>query len=405
MSILPLQGIRILDLTWVYAGPHTTLLLQDMGAEVVKLEGPPGGDHTRYFPPLKNNCSGYFYMLNRGKKSVVINLKEEQGRKLFLELCKQFDVVVENFVAGTMDRLGLDYEKIRDANPRIIYAAIHGFGSYGPYSNLPCVDPVAQAMGGLMSLTGTTDSPPLKTGPAVADALAGTYLAMGILAALLARERTGLGQRIEVSMMDSVFSVLEDSVIRASLTGNALPARGNTDPLGAPWDAFPTSDNKWVMVCSFGGGPFYKIYSAIGREDLAEEYKGDDMHAIEKRSQDLSILNQAFANWTITKTANELIEFLSSMKVPCGIVKDVTELLEDPHLIARDMVISIDHPVLGPIKTHNIPVKFFEHTVGLKPGDRPLEPQLGENTKEVLQGALGLSDDEIKELKQKGIII
>ncbi|MGE5422518.1 MAG: CaiB/BaiF CoA transferase family protein, partial [Ignavibacteriales bacterium] len=263
----PLEGIKVLDLTWVYAGPFTTLILQDLGAEVVKLEGPPVGDYSRVFPPMKNGHSGYFYMLNRGKKSIALNLKSDKGKKVFLKLVKHFDVVTENFVSGTMDTLGLGYDVLKKANPGLIYASISGFGSYGPYSDLPCVDPIAQAMGGLMSLTGYPDRPPVKTGPAVADSVSGLYLVVGILSAMLQRARTGEGQRIEVSMMDSVFSILEESVVRASMTGESLPVRGNTDPIGAPWDAFSTSDNKWVMVCCVGADKFDRVFRLIGRED------------------------------------------------------------------------------------------------------------------------------------------
>ncbi|MDD5448865.1 MAG: CoA transferase, partial [Actinomycetota bacterium] len=343
----PLSGVKVLDLTWVYSGPFTTLLLLDLGAEVVKVEGPPFGDLTRILPPMHNEWSGYFYMLNRGKKSVAINLKKEEGKKIFLDLVKHFDVVTENFVPGTMDKLGVSYDAIKLANPRIIYGSISGFGSFGPYAHLPSVDPVAQAMGGLMSLTGYPGMPPLKTGPAIADSLAGLYLAVGILAALRSRDQTGEGQKLEVSMMDSVFSALEESVIRASMTGNALPARGNTDPLGAPWDAFQTKDGKWLMICTLAGEGTEKVFRAIGRDDIADKYKGDTEEAIEARSRDLAFLNKVFAEWAATKDSQELKDFFLELRTPCGEVKDVTELLEDPHLKARNMVVDIDHPLLG----------------------------------------------------------
>ncbi len=400
----PLEDIKVLDMTWVYSGPYCTFMLNDMGAEVVKLETPQIGDHTRYFPPLKNNWSGYFYMLNRGKKSVTLNLKDPEGKKLFLELIKHFDVVTENFVPGTLDRLGVGYEVAREVNPGIIYASISGFGSTGPYAKQPCVDPVAQAMGGLMSLTGYPGMPPLKTGPAVADALAGMNLAIGILAALQMRTKTGEGQKIDVSMMDSVFAVLEESIIRSSMTGNPLPARGNTDPLGAPWDAFPTSDNHWVMVCSFGGDKFYEIYTAIGRHDLVEEYQGYDEAAIEKRSENLIMLNAAFAEWTITKTAEELIQFCNEVRIPTGVVKDVNELLEDPQILAREMVFDVEHPKLGAVKSFNLPIKFSGAEVGVKPGNPPMDPILGEHNVEILTTLLGLNPEEVSTLQDKGII-
>lgn len=400
----PLEGLKILDLSWVYSGPYGTLLLSDLGAEVIKVEGPPIGDWTRIVPPLKNGWSGYFYMLNRGKKSVSLNLKSEKGKEIFFELVKKVDVVTENYTAGTLDRLGLGYDKAKEANPRIIYASINGFGSSGPYARHRCVDPVAQAMGGLMSLTGHPGTPPLKTGPAIADALAGMNMDIGILAAIIMRDRTGLGQRIEVAMMDSIFAVLEESVIRASMTGNALPSRGNTDPLGAPWDAFPTSDNKWVMVCALGGEKFRQIYESIGRTDLAVEYKGDDEDSFERRSRNLPSLNAAFAEWSKTKRAAEVTEFFESMGVPCGVVKDVTELLADPQLLERNMILDINHPRLGEVKTFNNPIKFFEADAEVKPGENPMDPNIGEHTKVVLIELLGYTDEQLASLESEDVI-
>lgn len=400
----PLEGIRILDLSWVYSGPFGTLLLSDLGAEVIKIEGPPIGDWTRIVPPLKNGWSGYFYMLNRGKKSVALNLKSAKGKAIFFELVKKADVVTENYTAGTLEKLGLGYDRAKEVNPRIIYASINGFGSHGPYAHKRCVDPVAQAMGGLMSLTGFPGMPPLKTGPAVADSLAGMNMDIGILAALIMRNRTGAGQRIEIAMMDSVFAVLEESVIRASLTGNALPARGNTDPLGAPWDAFPTSDGKWVMVCALGGEKFCRIYERIGRQDLAEEYKGDDEAAFERRSLNLAFLNGEFAKWSKSKTAAEIIVFFEELGIPCGEVKDVLELLSDPQLLARNMIIDADHPRMGAVKTFNNPIKFFTAEAEVKPGENPLDPVIGEHTAEVLAGLLGYSPEEVEQLKQDDVI-
>lgn len=400
----PLEGIKILDLSWVYSGPYGTLLLSDLGAEVIKVERPPFGDWTRIVPPLKNNWSGYFYMLNRGKESIALDLKSEKGRNLYFELIKEVDVVTENFTAGTLEKLGLDYEKAKTVNPRIIYASINGFGSDGPYSGKKCVDPIAQAMGGLMSLTGFPGSPPVKTGPAVADALAGMNMAIGILSAIIMRDRVGKGSRIDISMMDSVFAVLEESVIRTSLTGNALPARGNTDPLGAPWDAFPTSDHKWVMVCAIGSDAFVKIYESIGRKDLAAEYAGDDEEAFEKRSCKLSYLNSEFARWAVEKSAQEVLNFFEAMGVPCGVVKDVTELMDDPQLLSRNMIINVDHPILGKIKSFNNPVVFLDAQSQVQPGENQLDPKIGEHTNDVLKRLLNLSEADIDQLKKDEVI-
>ena len=399
----PLEGIKILDLTWVYAGPFGTLLLSDLGAEVTKVEGPPFGDWTRVLPPLKDGWSGYFYMLNRGKKSVALNLKSDQGREVFLKLIKEVDVIAENFTPGTMDKMGLGYEQLKEVNPRIIYASISGFGTYGPYAKKRSVDPVAQAMGGLMSLTGYPEMPPLKTGPAIADSLAGMNMVIGILTALHNREKTGLGQRIDISMMDSVFAVLEESVVRTSMNGHPVPRRGNTDPGGAPWDTFPTSDNKLVMICALGGDTFYRAYKNIGREDLAEEYKGDDEEAIERRTEKQSYLNNEFAKWTKSKTVEEITAFCDEMAVPCGEVKSVVELLSDPQLLARNMVVDIEHPKLGSVKTFNNPIKFSEIKAEVQPGENPLDPQIGEHSAAMLQ-KLGYTGEDIEKLKKEKVI-
>lgn len=400
----PLEGLKILDLSWVYSGPYGTLLLSDLGAEVIKVERPPFGDWTRIVPPLRNNWSGYFYMLNRGKESIALDFKTEKGKNLFFDLVKEVDVVTENFSASTLEKLGIGYEEAKKVNPRIIYASVNGFGSEGPYSSKKCVDPVAQAMGGLMSLTGFRGSPPVKTGPAVADALAGMNMVIGILSAVIMRDRVGKGSRIDISMMDSVFAVLEESVVRTSLTGNPLPARGNTDPLGAPWDAFPTSDAKWVMVCAIGGDAFVKIYESIGRSDLASEYAGDDEEAFEKRSSKLNFLNDEFAKWSKQKTAQGILDFFEAMGVPCGVVKNVNELLEDPQLITRNMIIDVEHPILGKVKTFNNPVIFLDTQSQVQPGENQLDPKLGEHTSSVLRRLLKIDDSAIEELKKDEVI-
>jgi crotonobetainyl-CoA:carnitine CoA-transferase CaiB-like acyl-CoA transferase len=404
MTAKPLDGIRVLDLTWVYAGPFATMMLSDLGADVIKVEGPPFGDWTRVVPPLENGHSGYFYMLNRRKKSIALDLKEAGGRELFLRLVERADVVAENFKAGTLDRLGIGYERARQVNPKIIYGSINGFGSGGPYSDMPCVDPVAQAMGGLMSMTGFRGQPPLKTGPAVADSLSGLYLALGIMAALRRRDSTGAGERVEVSMMDSVFSVLEEAVIRTSMTGDPLPARGNTDPLGAPWDAFQTSDGRWTMVCNLDPRRFVEVYRLIGRADIAEEYGGMDGTSIEKRSRDLPKLNQIFADWARTRTAEELGQILSEMSIPNGVVKEVPELLQDPHLLARNMVVDVDHAKLGKVKTFNLPIVFFGGELGIRRDENPADPELGQDTGDLLGELLGLGNEEIDRLRKQKVI-
>jgi len=314
-------------------------------------------------------------------------------------------VLTENFAPSALEQLGLGYEDVKKANPRIIYASASGFGSYGPYSNRPCIDPVGQAMGGLMSLTGFPDRSPLKAGPGIADAIMGLYLVSGVLSALRLRDLTGEGQRIEVAMMDSIFSVLEENVIKTSMEGVAPQRRGNLDPFGVPWDTFLTKDNRWVMVCAFSSPVFEELYGLMGRDDLVEKYKGDNIDGFLKRSADQEMLNAVFAGWVKENmTADDLESLFIAIDAPMGIIKDVKELLDDPHLKARDMVVDVDHPKLGKVKTFNLPIKFFSTTVGVKPGEVPLDPEVGQHTNEVLKGYLGKTDAEIADLRKEKVI-
>ena len=405
MSVKPLSGIKVLDLTWVYAGPFATQILGDLGAEIIKIEAAPVGDKTRIMPPFKNGYSGYFATLNRGKKSLALNLKSAKGRELFLELARKVDVLTENFAPSALEQLGLGYEDVRKANPRIIYASASGFGSYGPYSNRPCIDPVGQAMGGLMSLTGFPDRSPLKAGPGIADAITGLYAVVGIISALRLRELTGEGQRIEVAMMDSIFSVLEENVIKTSMEGIAPQRRGNLDPFGVPWDTFLTRDGRWVMVCAFSSAVFEELYGMMGRDDLVEKYKGDNIDGFLKRSADQEMLNAVFAEWVKENmTADDLESLFVAMDAPMGIIKDVKELLDDPHLKARGMVVDVDHPKLGQVKTFNLPIKFFGASVGVKPGENPLDPEVGQHSSEILKSYLGKTDAEIADLRNEKVI-
>ncbi|MBN1691795.1 MAG: CoA transferase [Dehalococcoidia bacterium] len=405
MSIKPLSGIRVLDLTWVYAGPFATQILGDLGADIIKIEAAPVGDKTRIMPPFKNGYSGYFATLNRGKKSLALNLKNDKGRQLLLELAKHCDVLTENFAPRALEQLGLGYEHVKKANPRIIYASASGFGSYGPYSNRPCIDPVGQAMGGLMSLTGHPDRSPLKAGPGIADAIMGLYAVAGILSALRLRDMTGEGQRLEVAMMDSIFSVLEENVIKTSLEGVAPQRRGNLDPFGVPWDSFLTKDGRWVMVCAFSSPVFEELYRMIGRDDLVEKYKGDNIEGFLKRSADQEMLNSVFAQWVRENmTADDLESLFIAMDAPMGIIKDVKELLDDPHLKARNMVVDVDHPKLGKVKTFNLPIKFFGAAAGVEPGENPHDPGLGEHSDEILKSILGKTDAEIAALRSEKVI-
>lgn len=381
----PLEGIKILDLTWIFSGPFSTMLLQDLGAEVVKIEMPGIGDKTRYFPPFKNTESGYFYMLNRDKKSIALDLKTSEDQQTFKELVKSFDIVVENFTPGTMAKMKLDYEFLREENPSLIYASISGFGSYGTNSNLPSIDPIAQAMGGLMSLTGEVGRAPQKTGPGITDGIAGIYLALGIVSALYEREQTGLGQEIEVSMQEGVVSLLEDAVIRTSMTGETLKPKGNIDSFGAPWDSFKTNDHKWVMICALSSKQFETCFRLIGRSDLAEEFSGDTKEANKKRSEHLEMLNSVFGEWVLQQSAGQITEILREKGILVGEVTTVNELLEDQHLKDRKMFSILQHDALGTIQIANSPILFNKHRHSSIKDNNVRTPKIGEHTSEILE--------------------
>ncbi|MFJ5769004.1 CaiB/BaiF CoA transferase family protein [Psychrobacillus sp. NPDC093180] len=397
----PLEGVKILDLTWVYSGPYATLLLQDLGAEIVKVEMPGVGDKTRYFPPLKNQESGYFYMLNRDKKSIALDLKKHEDQQVFKQLVKNFDVVVENFLPGTMDKMNIGYDSLKMENASLIYASISGFGSFGPYAQFPCIDPIAQALGGLMSLTGEKGGTPQKTGPGITDGISGIYLALGIVSALYQRMGSGEGQQIEVSMLESTVSVLEDAVIRASMTRETLETKGNTDPFGAPWDAFKTKDNKWVMVCALGSKQFETCFRLIGREDLAEEFAGETEDAYEKRSQQLERLNTVFGKWVIQQTAQQTMDILQKEGILIGDVKTVNDLLIDPHLIERKMISTLKHDALGTIQVANSPILFNGQRYCSTTKEHVVSSKIGEHTEEILQQYLG---DTIINRKDKEMV-
>lgn len=375
----PLEGVRILDLSWVFSGPFSTLILQQLGAEVVKLEVPNAGDLTRQFPPHKNGASAYHYMLNRNKNAISLNLKDPEGREELIKILPEFDVLIENFVPGKLEKLGLGYSELKQGYPALIYASISGFGSTGPYSSQPCIDPIAQAMGGLMALTGDESGRPYKTGPGITDALSGIYLALGVVSALLKRKETGLGQQIEVSMLESTVSVLEDAIINASVNGLGPTRTGNTDPFGMPWDTFQTADGKWIMVCALGKQQYETAFRLIGREDIILDHPFAMDESFQKHAPRL---NRIFGEWMQTQEVDSVLETLRKNGIMAGDVKSIDQILEDPHLNERGMFTDIAHEQLGDIKVANLPILFDGHRLGTE--NEPRTKRVGEDNEKVL---------------------
>ena len=388
--------MKILDFTRVYSGPHCTMLLADLGAEVIKLEALGKGDDTRAFPPIKDGESGYFMYLNRNKKSVTVDLKTEEGKKIALELAKWADVIVENFSAGTIGRLGVGYEDVKKVNPEVIYASISGFGQYGPYKDKPAYDAIAQAMGGFTAMNGFPDGLPVKAGPAVADAITGIFAALGIMIAAYHKKQTGEGQFIDVAMMDSVFSILENSVPIKTLLGREPDRVGNSSPSATPYNLFKTKDN-YIVIGTSNDSLFHKLAALMGREDLITDPLFSTNPARKEREAEVEAIVGA---WTAQHTNKEIEDLLNARSIPVASIKTISELVEDPHIAARNMLVDQDNPVVGKVKMPGNPLKLQ-----LTPPDTSMRaPALGEHTEEVLSELLGYSSEHIRRLRENHVI-
>lgn len=391
-----LEGVRILDLSRVLAGPYCSMILADMGAEVIKLEVPGSGDDTRGFPPFKDGKSGYFMNMNRNKKGITLNLKK--GREVFLELVKQADILIENYRPGTMEKLGIGYEDLKKVNPRLVYGCISGFGHYGPYSKRPGYDIVGQAMSGIMSVTGWPDGEATRAGAPVSDTVAGISLAVGVLGAFHYAQRTGIGQKVDIALVDSLVSVMQ-IINQIYLIGGRIPGRmGNAYESTAPYDTFPTKDGQHVVI-GVANDKFWKVICGMmGREDLIDH---PDLAKNADRVKHRDQIKPIVTEWTLTKNAGELVEQLLAAGLPTAPIYDVRQVTEDPHIAgAREMFIEIEDPEAGKIKVTNSHIKMSE----TKPGFRMPAPMLGQHNQEIYGELLGFSDDQIEAMKQEGMI-
>lgn len=387
----PLKGLKVLDFTRVYSGPYCTMLLGDLGAEIIKVEMPETGDEARLFLPFKNNESGYYIYLNRNKKGITLDLKSSVGKEIALKLAQWADILVENFSPGTMAGLGLDYDEVRKVNPQIIYASISGFGQTGPLREKGAYDAVVQAMGGLAGVTGFPDQPPVKTGPAIADANAGVHAAFGIAAALFHRQKTGEGQYIDVSMMDALFSVLENFVVQYTMTGVNPERAGNENVASAPFDIYPTKDN-YVSIATANDRLFEKLARAMEMPELTQDER---FRTNPLRKVNYAELRPIMTRWTQSLSTEEIVNLLDQCKVPAAPVLSIQELVEHPQIKAREMLAEVDHPVAGRFAIPGFPVKL-----SATPGSvRTPAPLLGQHTDEVLRTIVGLSEEKIQGLK------
>ncbi|MBV9562091.1 MAG: CoA transferase [Bradyrhizobium sp.] len=388
---LPLEGIRVLDFTRVMSGPFCTAMLADLGADVIKIEMPGFGEEGRHFAPHVKGESTYFALLNRGKRSVTINLKTAAGAGLLRRLAQRSDVLVENYRPGVMARAGLDYEPLRKENPRLVYASISGFGQSGPFAGRPAFDLVIQAMSGLMSVTGERGGRATAVGESIADVATGMFAAWGITAALFDRERTGSGRHLDVAMLDSVFAMLLTSLARRLFT-DQQPARvGNRHPETYPVDSFTTRDGD-VVVVGYSDSVFGDIANAIGQPQLADDPRFKTNRA---RSMHEDELRALIAVWAGKLSQAEVLDRFRQAEVPAAPVWSLNELLDSGHLQARGMIQRGTNSVLGEICLVPQPVQFSES--GRRSAMRT--PTLGEDTDDILRSELGLSDTEIAALR------
>lgn len=394
----PLTGIRILDLSWVLSGPFSTMVLADLGAEVIKVERPGWGDMARGSGPFIDGESSYFLSINRGKKSLTLDLSKEQGKELFLKLVRKADVLVENFTPGTMKKLGLDYEVLKEHNPAIVYAAISGFGQTGPYTSKPALDVIVQAMGGIMSITGEPGGPPVRPGASMGDIVAGLFTVIGILSALQERSRSGKGQMVDISMMDCQVAILENAFARYFATGEVPQPLGTRHPVFTPFQAFATKDGYVVVALVGGAGNQWPLFcAAIGCLELIDDPR---FQSGWERTLHYAELEPLISQAMKRKTTEEWLEELSQMGIPCGPVNRIDQVARDPQVLAREMIVEVPHPRIGKAKVINTPVKLSR-----TPGkvERPA-PDLGEHTEKVLKELLNITEEEIAALKKSAAI-
>lgn len=392
--MMALEGLRVLDLTRVLAGPYATMILADLGADVIKIEAPGVGDDARHFGPYLHGESAYFMSLNRNKRSMTLNLKSPRGQQVLRELVPLFDVLAENFRPGTLEKLGLGYETLRDLNPRLIYAAASGFGRTGPYSQRPAYDGVVQAMGGVMSITGQEDGKPTRVGTSIGDIIAGIFTAIGILSALAARERTGQGQLVDVAMLDCQVAILENAIARYSVTGEIPRPIGNRHPSVVPIEPFETQDGQ-LMVAVGNDAIWRRLCEALGRPELAADPRFETnplrhAHYAELRP----ILAEIFQSRTIADWQAQL----DAAGIPASPINTIAQVMEHPQVLAREMLVKLTHPVAGELTMPGIPIKLSE-TPGAM---RTAAPTLGQHTESLLAELLGYTPEQIAELRAAG---
>lgn len=393
----PLRNVQVLDFTQVLTGPFATMVLGDLGAEVIKVE-PPKGDETRSWPPFfENDKSGYFMSLNRNKRSITLNLKNEQAKHIVYQLVQQSDIVIENFSPGVVKKLSIDYDTLRQHNSELIYCSISGFGQYGKYKSKRAYDPIIQGMTGLMSITGDRDGPPAKVGIPITDLVASLYGVISVIAAYIHKQNSGEGQYIDVALYDSMVSFLTIMAMEYFVTGNS-PSRWGLDHIHrVPARAFQTKDGEYVQVAATNDVMFPKFCDLLGLSEL----KNDDRYNTNaKRVQRRDEINPIFEEKMKEKTRAEWLRLFEDNGLPCGPIMDLEEVFSDSHVRDREMLFDMEQPGLGLIKQLGFPYKF-----SLTPPQAQMRnPELGEHTEEILKKKLQFTDEQIDGFKGQSVI-
>ena len=392
----PLEGIRVLDMTRILSGPYCSMMLGDLGAEIIKLEPWPGGDDSRGNPPFVKDESMYYVSLNRGKRSIVVNLKEEAGKEVFRKLVQEVDILIENFRPGAMTKLGLNYDKIKHLNPKLIYCAISGFGQTGPYKDRAAYDSVIQAMGGIMSVTGQAGGQPTRVGTSIGDITAGLFAVIGIQGALRIVESGGPGQFIDISMMDCQVALVEGQIARYFGTGKVPQPVGNRHATATPFDMFKTK-NGHIIIAVQKNSMWESLCKAMKLEQLLEDPR---FASNSLRCDNEAALKALLEPVLMEKTTDEWIAILVAANVACGPLNNIADVVSDPHIQAREMIVEVPgHAKLGNVKYPGLPIKYSETKCGI---ERPA-PILGQHTDEIL-AQFGFSTKEIENLKGSGIV-
>jgi formyl-CoA transferase len=395
-----LAGVKILDLTQFEAGTSCTEMLAWLGADVIKVESPKMGEQGRWLLTEQPGVdSHYFMLLNANKRSITLNLKSERGKEIFIDLIKRVDILSENYSLGTLEGLGLGYDRLREINPKLIYLTIKGFGTFGPYSKYKSFDMIAQAAGGAMALTGFPGSPPLKPGPTIGDTGTGIHAACGVLAAYIQRQATGKGQKVEVAMQEAVFNFVRVPMMETYLTKEPTPRRGNRLGAGVIGDIFkcaPGGDNDYIYMLCTTPEMWNAIWNTVGRPDVIDDPRYSDR---KERAKNIEELLAIIEGWTAQRSKHEVMKLMGEAGVPCGAVLDSVELLNDPHMRERGMVVTVDHPARGKFTMPGCPVRLEDSPVEVKAA-----PLLGQHNSEIYGQLLGMTAGDLEQLKQQGVV-